>query len=301
MAKETIEYLKSLVDMVTSNEIVVAAFNTLKEYGTAAIENIVIAVENGVEMFKMMGSAILEAGQGAIIILNDMYTSIQKTFGIDGTKALTGWGEAIQTWVIDKVELAGIFIRNVPSFFEIAYLKSKETIINIGEVMMTIPENAAIIGTYIANNWTKLMADAFNAVGTAFYNLGKNIKNIWQAVLDFIKTGKFDVNLTPLLEGFKATADKVPELIKPNLTRTADAAIQAIYDRIAADELKRKGKKPEPGTPEAAAAAAVSTAAAKAPGRRFQDGKLWRRGPGFQDESRNTEQGVRTTRWPNSS
>ena len=132
MATETIEYLKSLVEMVTSNEMVVAAFNTLKEYGTAAIENVKIAIENAIVVIKQFGSASMETFKGLVIILGDVYASIQKALGIDAAKSATTWGQTIQTWVIDKVELLGILVRNLPTFFEIAAVQIEGVFRNMG-------------------------------------------------------------------------------------------------------------------------------------------------------------------------
>ena len=124
--------LKSLVDMVTSNEMVVAAFNTLKEYGTAAIENVKIAIENAIVVIKQFGSASMETFKGLVIILGDVYASIQKALGIDAAKSATTWGQTIQTWVIDKVELLGILVRNLPTFFEIAAVQIEGVFRNMG-------------------------------------------------------------------------------------------------------------------------------------------------------------------------
>jgi hypothetical protein len=240
------EWVASLAKMVKENETVVSALAYLDEYSAAAFENIKVAIDRGVEVFNQFKAAAIETGQGVVIILGQVYESLQKTFGGAATESVTSWGEAIQTWVLDKAELVGIVIRNWPEFFQIAGLEIQQVFVNIGEYMGTIPANARIIGEYLANNWVKLIVDAGNAIGSVFMNLGTNLKNIWQAFLDYLKTGKFEMNFKPLLDGFVATADKLPALVKPALTSYEDQ-IKALQERIGAREAagfaKHKAKK----------------------------------------------------------
>jgi hypothetical protein len=255
------DWIASLAKTIKESEMVVAALAVLDDYASAAFENIKIAIDRGVEVFNQFWAAAKETGQGVVIIAGQIYESIQQALG-GSIATAQSWGETIQTWVIDKAELAGIFIRNWPDFFEIAGLKIKQTIINIGEYMGTIPENAAIVGNYLANNWVKLVVDSFSAIGTAFVNLGTNLKSVWEAFLEFLRTGKFEVNFKPLLEGFIATADAIPKLMAPKLTDLGDE-IRAIEDRIARNEkegfLEHKRAK-KPGEEAAAAAKAGESA-----------------------------------------
>jgi hypothetical protein len=253
------DWANGVVKMIKGSEQVTSAFEMLDDYASAAFESIRVAIDRGTEVFKVFWAAAQETFTGTVIILGQVYEAIMKAFGNSAVGAITSWGTVIQEWVVDKIQLVGLFVRNWPDFFEIAYIKIKQSIINVGEVMMTIPANAQIVGNYLANNWVKLVVDAFTAVGTAFSNLGTNLKNVWEAFLEFLKSGKFEVNFKPLLDGFVATADKLPELVKPKLTSLADD-IAKINDRIAAREAaltKHPGKK----TPAEVAAAAANAAA----------------------------------------
>jgi hypothetical protein len=230
------DWVAGLAKMIKENEAVVDALALLDEYSAAAFENIKTAIDRGVEVFEQFKAAAIETGQGVVIILGQVYESIQKSFGGEATASVVLWGETLKTWVLDKAELVGIVVRNWPEFFQIAGLEIKQVFVNIGEYMGTIPANARIIGEYLANNWVRLIVDSGNAIGTAFMNLGTNLKNIWQAFLDYLKTGKFEVDFKPLLEGFVATADKLPALVKPALTSYEDQ-IKALQDRIGAREV----------------------------------------------------------------
>ena len=49
---------------------------------------------------------------------------------------------------------------------------------------------------------------------TVLANLGKNIRKLWQAVLDFIKGKGFKYDWTPLSDGFVNTVKKMPEYVQ---------------------------------------------------------------------------------------
>ena len=81
----------------------------------------------------------------------------------------------------------------------------------------------------------KVLTDGFTTIQTAFMNLGKNMTSVWDAFLDFVKTGKFEPKFTGLLDGLKVVAAEFPEMVKPVFTDFSNQ-IQAIEDRIAARE-----------------------------------------------------------------
>ena len=83
------------------------------------------------------------------------------------------------------------------------------------------------------------MVDAASAIGTAFMNLGENIGRLSESIVKFVQnpTKGFQFAWKPLLDGFEATADKLPEMIKAKLT-TLDITPQ--LDAIAAAEANRK-------------------------------------------------------------
>ncbi len=66
------------------------------------------------------------------------------------------------------------------------------------------------------------------------------------AVWEALKGGEFKFEWTPLLDGFKATTEKLPELIKPAII-SSQAEIDKLYKKIGENELKLKVK---PGAEE---------------------------------------------------
>ena len=163
---------------------------------------------------------------------------------------------------MDKVELAGVFIRNMPTFFEIAAIQIQEKITNIGEYFATIPANAKLMGEYIANNWRKLIADALDATATGFMNLGENIWQAFHGDPELLLRGRDGTSTSPLyFRASRPSSDQLPELIKPKLTSMQDAiderlAIIAERENSIRKPFEHQAKKKE----ETAAAVAARSA-----------------------------------------
>jgi hypothetical protein len=71
-----------------------------------------------------------------------------------------------------------------------------------------------------------VLLTAVDYAATVFINLGENIRNVWQSVLDFISTGKFEFNWKPLTEGFKNSIADLPDVPK-RLTTEFETALQS--------------------------------------------------------------------------
>jgi hypothetical protein len=84
-------------------------------------------------------------------------------------------------------------------------------------------ENSTIFVKWFLDNFTDIAATALDYVLTGFINLGQNIRNVWQAVLDFINTGEFKPDLKGLFDGAVSTIKKMPQW-KP--VETADFSDQ---------------------------------------------------------------------------
>ena len=66
--------------------------------------------------------------------------------------------------------------------------------------------------SWFKNNFTDILFTAIDYGATLFINLGKNIRAVWQTVLDFVRTGKFSYDWTPLLEGAHSAISKMPDI-----------------------------------------------------------------------------------------
>ena len=68
--------------------------------------------------------------------------------------------------------------------------------------------------TWFGKNWSGIWRTAVDFALTVFINLGKNIRAIFSAIWEFMKTGKWDVAFTPITEGFRNMVQELPKIPK---------------------------------------------------------------------------------------
>ena len=135
------------------------------------------------------------------------------------------------------VDFIGFAFRNWSLLCEMAGVIIMEKITNVGETFTWLMGVASTLGSYLANNWVRMIQDGANGVWTVLSNLGKNIGDLFTAVWEAINGNGFNFNFTPLLEGFKATVDKFPEIAGPAYTKMTDD-LKIITDKMAVNEAK---------------------------------------------------------------
>lgn len=172
--------------------------------------------------------------------------------------------------VVEAVATIGVAWRNLPDLWEITVIKAREMGQNLMAIFAVIPENLAIIATYIAGNWRELITDAINAVGTVFGNLGDNLARLAAAIVGFLTdpTKGFEFEWKPLLDGFQATAQSLPELARPALV-----SLQAEIDEAAGRIADREAKRASDLADRAKAAAAPAKKAAESAAKKTKDFK----------------------------
>lgn len=202
----------------------------------------------------------LEPALNALIAVGvEVATDLSAAF-----EASRGAFESFASGAVEWTQTLGVAWRNLGDMWQIVQIKAAEMGTNLIATVATIPANLAIIGEYIANNWVKLIRDGVSAVATVFTNLSDNIYRLALAIIDFLSdpTKGFEFEWKPLLDGFKATADALPELVKPALV-SMQAEIDAVGARIADREGKRAQDAAARVKTAAKPAAAVAGAAAK--------------------------------------
>ncbi len=204
-----------------------------------------------------VGSALLPAFNSILGVLGDLTTGfaesarrVPESFAAMTAGAAEA-GEHFKVFGFDATEAfadvrAGL--ANIPDFLAIAGLKIQEVVTNAGIEFQTMVTNLGIVADYLSGNWYQLIEDAVNGVGALFGNLGKNIKEFALAVVGYLQdpTKGFQFDFTPLLDGFKQTADRLPDFLSPVYVSYQDEV-----DRL----LTETGKKIQ-GQKDAAAAAA---------------------------------------------
>lgn len=183
-----------------------------------------------------VGEVLLPAINSGTMAFNDFLATIVEVF--EANKPLImGWGESVK-FVMDVV---GGLVRNSGSAWEIFRLKTYEAMANAGAYLEAFAANIPVLAGYIGRNWYQLIVDGLNAAKAAFLNFFANVQALGTALGTWLAdpTQGFKVDWTPLLDGFKATAEKLPELIKPSLIDVG-AQVQAEWDKIQANEDKRR-------------------------------------------------------------
>lgn len=216
---------------------------------TGSLENLAVSV----------GTALAPAISELVGLASEMATALAA--GFESSRDVFA---SFASGVVEGARTIGVAWRNLPEMWEIVAIKAAEMGTNLIEVIRVIPTNLALIGEYIANNWTKLIADGVNAVGAIFANLGDNIYRLAAAVIDFLSdpTKGFEFEWTPLLKGFQATADALPQLARPALV-SLQSEIDEVAGRIGDRESKRAQEIADRARAAAGAPRAVAAAAAR--------------------------------------
>ena len=186
-----------------------------------------------------IGTILLPAVNAVVVVLNDFATAAYKAFE-DNKETIAGWID----FFIDTIDIAAAIVTHLPAAFEVARLVIVEKLMQIGDYLAVLGPNAGIVADYIARNWKTLLLDAFNATLAGLQNLWTNFQAIGTAIGEWFAnpTKGFQVNWTPILDGFKATVEEFPQLLKPVLTDMSGEIAEAgrpITDAIAEARRRR--------------------------------------------------------------
>lgn len=177
-------------------------------------------------------------------MLRGNLTNLAATIGETLLPTVNSWVSSLNDRLGPAMEATGFWARRAGDAFSILQLlvgAAVENSINAVEAFMT---NASLVAGYIAGNWRALITDGVAAVGTVFSNLADNFGDLAAAIWEFMQdpTGGFDFEWTPLLDGFKATAEKLPEMVRPGMVNVAGEIAQILAGGLI-DETKRAADK----------------------------------------------------------
>lgn len=219
------------------------AMNRLKRAAGAFASTITVRVAPALEsMFTGINNASAsmggfgEASDSVLSFVGDTWKWLQDSIAYGITAAM-----AIAEWAITNWQDIGVM-----SFKTVA-LNAVQLFSVIGHFFTTtIPGYL----TWFGDNWQSIFFTAFDFVATGFINLGKNIRNVWSAILDYI-TGSSDTlqfTWTPLLEGFRNSVSELPDIPEraiSELEKTLSEDVDAIgarlgtsFDSIVTERLK---------------------------------------------------------------
>lgn len=187
-----------------------------------------------------IGTALLPAYTAALKVLNEFAGMLGGAF--NASKAtFAGWASTLSS----GFAFVGKVARNFGTYAKIGFLYAEQGAINLLSWVEVLPQNLALIAEYVSNNWRELIIDAINSVSSVFENLGKNLRNLFTALSNWAHGGGFQFDWTPLLDGFYATAQKLPEMIRPALV-DMQGEIDQLLGQVGEAERKRAAaRKPD--------------------------------------------------------
>lgn len=202
----------------------------IQEFGVQLGTIMLPAIRTGTEAFNTLLGAILDTFEGSMPV-------IQK------------WMESVS----GAMETVGVMARNQGSMWKISQLRVGEFVINTIEWLKTIPANFGPIMSWLGRNWQNLFIDFAEIMEKGFLNLLDNAYRFGEALWNALQGQPWEFTWTPLLDGFKAVTEALPELIKPALISVDDAVNEIVSDvtkkEVARAEALAQKKAPAPKKP----------------------------------------------------
>jgi hypothetical protein len=153
---------------------------------------------------------------------------------------MAGVGEAIYSHVVPAFQQAIAYVTNWRAYAEIGILKVELAFVQFGNtVAHVLTETLPAYMEWFGNNWRALFTDLVSFTQTVFANLGENIGSAMEAIWEYIASGgatSLSLSWTPLLEGFKATAEALPQVaerIPSELEKKMQAMIGNLQTEVA--------------------------------------------------------------------
>lgn len=138
-------------------------------------------------------------------------------------------------------EPMGVLVRNWRDYWEIIKLSAYEKIVNVIEYAKWFGTSAYEIISWVGRNWREIFADTVEAIRVMVVNLGMNLANLANSIMEFAFTGTWEFDWTPMLDGFEATVKELPNILAPELTDMGDQ-INALMEGVAKRESDRAAK-----------------------------------------------------------
>lgn len=166
------------------------------------------------------------------MIRGDLVPTIASTIGGIRDWTTENWAliESVSTLGLGFQTLWGI-VSNLDIMWGLAQQHAALFVGNTTERILVFGQNVVEVFTWIGENWYQIFETAANANLAIFQNLWTNFKNGWKALMDFFSGNAITFEWTPLLDGFKNTISKFPELTKANIQET-NAEIERLNDLL---------------------------------------------------------------------
>jgi len=164
-------------------------------------------------------------------IFSQAWETVRTVFeliGVAGGNTFQSIGDSILGFLIN----AEFAFKNVGPIAALAWEKLKLGALGFWEdtkFLFTTQLPEAV--SWFVDNFTDIMYTGINFVLTTFQNLGKNIRAVWDATVDFFAGRGFNVDWTPLREGFVSTIKELPNISERELT-SVEQAMKSRVDQM---------------------------------------------------------------------
>lgn len=210
---------------------VTGAFASLKTEGPSIFERLTQAVFPLVDAVE---NVWLPAFQNAV-------TSMASLFKSNTAEMERSWSD----WIVDSVAALSEFVGNIDIYFQIAQqtlvMWASNSILQVSDLFTNIGKWLDWFG----KNWSDMLFTAFDLAATVFINIGQNIRDIFSEIWEWVKSGftsDFEIDWTPLTEGFVSTIKEWPDLVETELAESTpelDSLFGQLGERQAATERRR--------------------------------------------------------------
>jgi len=185
---------------------------------------------------KEWAPAFVAFGNVAIAMFNYVFDAVSGVFSAIFGVISGNMGSALD-FVVDSLISLEFNIRNFESIATAAFLNVAASAVGFGAEIQHFFTGVlpALLG-WFTKNWTGIWHTALDFVLTGFINLGQNIRNLFSAIWQFMKTGEWEVAFVPLTEGFRNMIQELPKIPKREIgpleagLRDEAAQIQAKLD-----------------------------------------------------------------------
>ena len=185
---------------------------------------------------KEWAPAILQYVNVSMALFSLLWESVSSVFSSISGVISGNMGSALD-FVVDSLISLEFNIRNFESIATAAFLNVAASAVGFGAEIQHFFTGVlpALLG-WFTKNWTGIWHTALDFVLTGFINLGQNIRNLFSAIWEFMKTGEWEVAFVPLTEGFRNMIQELPKIPKREIgpleagLRDEAAQIQAKLD-----------------------------------------------------------------------
>lgn len=193
---------------------------------TGILTGITAGMEQLSPVFKQVGAVVGEAFGSIKSLLSSIFGASQTTFA------------DIADFMLDAAILAEFAFTNIGTIATVAWDTVKLGALGFwNDFAFMFTDQFPAVFNWWADNFTSGMFTALDYTLTLFINLGKNIRALWQGVLDFMSGKGFNVDWTPMLEGAVNTMKSfdLPERVLSGAEMQMQAGIQTMTDGLLND------------------------------------------------------------------